>query len=101
MNLHDAIYKLNSNIVTIHDNVAYDANNHVVQYDVNAAHALVANNAYKVSRSQAYPSITDQLDMLWHAINNGENLKDSQWFNSIKEVKEKYPKPEGEPPVKE
>jgi hypothetical protein len=39
--------------------------------------------------------------MLWHAVNTGTDLKDSEWFKSIKDVKEKYPKPEGEPPVKE
>jgi hypothetical protein len=39
--------------------------------------------------------------MLWHAINKGIDLKDSEWFKQIKEVKEKFPKPEGQPPVKE
>ena len=66
IHLHDAIRQLDSSIVTIHGDVAYDANNNIVQYDVNAAEALVANNAYKVSRSQEYPSIGDQLDALFH-----------------------------------
>jgi hypothetical protein len=39
--------------------------------------------------------------MLWHAINTGTDLKNSEWFQKIKEVKEKFPKPEGQPPVKE
>jgi hypothetical protein len=39
--------------------------------------------------------------MLWHAINNGVELKNSEWFQKIQEVKEKYPKPDTEPPTKE
>jgi hypothetical protein len=39
--------------------------------------------------------------MLWHAIDDGQELQNSQWFKAIKEVKEKFPKPEGPPPVKE
>jgi hypothetical protein len=38
---------------------------------------------------------------LWHAIDKGGDLKESEWFLKIKEVKDKYPKPEGGPPVKE
>jgi hypothetical protein len=39
--------------------------------------------------------------MLWHAINEGINLKDSKWFQTIKEVKEMFPKSEGDPPTKD
>jgi hypothetical protein len=39
--------------------------------------------------------------MLWHAINSGVDLKQSDWFISIKAIKDKYPKPDGDPPVKE
>lgn len=56
---------------------------------------------YAYSRCEEYPDGFEQLDMLWHAIEKGTNLKDSEWFKSIKEVKDKYPKPEGPPPVKE
>jgi len=56
---------------------------------------------YAYSRCAEYPDGFEQLDMLWHAINKGIDLKDSEWFKQIKEVKEKFPKPEGQPPVKE
>ncbi len=56
---------------------------------------------YAYDRCGAYPDGFEQLDLLWHAVNEGKDLKDSAWFNRIKEVKEKYPKPEGNPPVKE
>jgi hypothetical protein len=42
-----------------------------------------------------YPKIGDQLDLLWHDINDGifgETAKESKWFQEIKIVKERYPK---------
>ena len=56
---------------------------------------------YVYDRCSEYPDGFEQLDMLWHAINNGVELKDSEWFRKIKEVKEKYPKSEGEPPTRD
>ena len=40
--LHDAIYALNSSVVTIRDDVAYDANEQEVTYDATAAQAKLA-----------------------------------------------------------
>jgi hypothetical protein len=56
---------------------------------------------YAYDRCQEYPDGFEQFDMLWHAINNGVDLKQSDWFISIKAIKDKYPKPDGNPPVKE
>ena len=92
MNLHQAILQINSNVVTIVDGVAYDANNNVVHYDVAAAEALIANNAYKGSRAAEYPALSDQLDMLWHAIDSGTLDKTSDFYTKLKAVKTKYPK---------
>lgn len=49
---------------------------------------------YEKAREAAYPSVGDQLDMLYHAMAAGEIDMASQWFNVIKKVKEKYPKEE-------
>jgi hypothetical protein len=54
MMLHEAIYKLNPTIVTIRGDIAYDANEQVVEYDIAAAEALVAANEYKVKRKYSY-----------------------------------------------
>ena len=43
------------------------------------------NNAYQRSRAEAYPSIADQLDDIYH---NGVDA----WKATIKTVKDKYPK---------
>jgi hypothetical protein len=39
-----------------------------------------------------YPNIGDQLDMLWHAIDNGTLNKTSDFYTTLKAVKEKYSK---------
>jgi hypothetical protein len=43
-------------------------------------------------RIENYPSISDQLDMLWHAIESGALDKTSDFYLQLKEVKELYPK---------
>ena len=83
-----AIYQLNPTIVTIRGDVAYDANDNVVAYDLAQAEALVASNAYKVNRASEYPSIQEQMDMqYWDAINGT-----TTWQDAINAVKTKYPK---------
>jgi len=86
MNLLQAIYQLNPSIVTMRGDVAYDANEQVVSYDLSAAEALVVANAYKEQRAQAYPSIADQLDTIYH-----EGI--DAWKATIAAVKQEYPKP--------
>jgi hypothetical protein len=57
---------------------------------------IILNNTNKIVREKQYPKIVDQLDLLWHDINNGilgEGAKESNWFTSIKEIKDNYPKP--------
>jgi hypothetical protein len=44
------------------------------------------NQEYKTKRIQEYPSIEDQLDILYHEGYNG-------WKQTIQEVKDRYPKP--------
>ena len=85
MNLHQAIFQLNPSIVTMRGDVAYDANEQVVSYDLSAAEALVAANAYKDQRAAAYPSIPDQLDQIYH-----EGI--DAWKETISAVKAEYPK---------
>ena len=49
----------------------------------------------RVQRSQEYPAIGEQLDMLYHAMDADSDLKTkfSGFYNTIKSIKEKYPKP--------
>ena len=53
---------------------------------------------YERDRENAYPHPIDQLDMLFHDIENG-NLQNGLWIQSIRKVKEKFPKPKINPPM--
>lgn len=48
---------------------------------------------YDLKRVRGYPRIGDQLDMLWHAMDTGQIPKAQQFYNAVKQVKDKYPKP--------
>lgn len=48
---------------------------------------------YQRDRANEYPSIVDQLDMLWHAIDNESLDKSSQFYTALKSVKDTYAKP--------
>ena len=51
--------------------------------------------AYARTRETAYPTIGDQLDMLWHAIDGDATLKSdyADFHTAIKAVKDANPKP--------
>ena len=50
---------------------------------------------YARARELAYPSIGDQLDMLWHAIDADTTLKSdyADFHTAIKAIKDAHPKP--------
>ena len=90
MRKHDAIFATHSNVVTIRGDVAYDKDNNVVAYNEATVQAYIDANEYKSQRQ--YPSLGDQLDMLWHAIDNGTLNKTSDFYTAIKAVKDAHPK---------
>ena len=47
---------------------------------------------YTALRINSYPSIADQLDMLWHAMDSGEIPKSNTFYSAIETVKTKFPK---------
>ena len=57
-----------------------------------------ANHKYKDDRKSSYPTIGDQLDMLWHAIDTGNwtaaKVKTTDFYTELKVVKDANPKPE-------
>ena len=88
---HNAIYALYPNVVSIDDTAgAFDAQGNKVEIDSVTVNAWVDPEAYKTARK--YPSIGDQLDMLWHAIDNGTLNKTSDFYTAIKAVKDAHPK---------
>ena len=51
-------------------------------------------DANQYQRDRVYPSIGDQLDMLWHSIDKDPELKSKyfEFYEAIKAVKVKHPK---------
>ena len=92
MNLEktNAIYACYPSIVTIRGIEAFDAIGNPVEYNEATVQAYIDANAYKTARQ--YPSLGDQLDMLWHAIDNGTLNKTSDFYTAIKAVKDAHPK---------
>ena len=88
MNLLQAIHQLNPSVVTIRGDVAYDANEQVVSYDLSAAEALVAANAYKAQRAAEYPPIADYID----GVVKGDQAQIDAYIAACQAVKAKYPK---------
>lgn len=85
MTKHEAIYKLHPNVVTIRGDEAFDDEGNAVAYDETAVQAEMNASAYKAQRAAAYPSIADQLDLLYHG---GMDA----WKAAITAVKEEFPK---------
>lgn len=51
-----------------------------------------APKSYQELRQAAYPSMGDQLDMFWHAMNNGQIPRIEPFYSEIKGVKDQFPK---------
>lgn len=65
----------------------------VLQKNEAAAEAFYQSQYYKIQRFQKYPAITEQLDLLWHAMNDGKLSKNNQFYKTIKKIKDEHPKP--------
>ena len=87
---HEAIYKVYSDCVRIDDSVgAFKADGSqitLVQSDIDAARVELNKLKYQEQRAAEYPSVVDQLDLIYHS---GIDA----WKAKIKETKDKYPKP--------
>ena len=90
---HEAIYKAYPDAVTVDDSSgAFKADGTqitLVQSDIDSARATIdaeyAALEYSRKRAAEYPSVVDQLDLIYHS---GIDA----WKAKIKETKDKYPK---------
>ena len=82
---HNAVYALYPQVVKTVEDEAFDVSGNKVEIDLAAVAAWVDPNAYKSKRAAEYPSIPDQLDLLYHG---GMDA----WKTAIQAVKDKYPK---------
>jgi hypothetical protein len=102
---HDAIRKAYPNVISIDDEQdpgVFDANGdvvNIVQSNVDAARVELNKLNYREDRltgigtTAGYPSVFDQLDMLYHDIKNGNLNTSGQWYVGITSVKTNIPKP--------
>ena len=72
-----------------------DAEETAFNADQDACAADKAANGYKQNRQENYPTLGEQFDLLFHAIDADTDLKTkfASFYNSIKAIKDKYPKP--------
>ena len=89
MNKHDAIRAVNSSIVTIRGDDAFDAQGNPVTYDETAVQAYMDAHAYIAKRQAEYPPMTDYLD----GIAKGDQAQINKYIADCQAVKAKYPKP--------
>lgn len=80
-----AIYALYPQVKSTLGDKAYDAEGNEIEIDVDLINSWVDPDAYKYQRAAAYPSIADQLDLLYHG---GYDA----WKSVITAVKEEFPK---------
>ena len=87
---HGAIYKLYPNVISIVEDIEgnfkpTDKDGKAVTIDLDAVNAEFTKQEYKNKRAAEYPSVVDQLDLIYHS---GIDA----WKAKIKETKDKYPK---------
>ena len=93
-----AIRNTHPSVVTIRGDEAFDDNDNPITLDealitaeVTRLQAEYDNNQYQ--RDRQYAPTGDQLDMLWHSIDAGIDLKQSEFYTANKAVKDANPKP--------
>ena len=88
MNKHDAIRAVNSSVVTIRGDNAFDADGNPVTYDETAVQAYIDAHAYIAKRQAEYPPMTDYLD----GVAKGDQAQINKYIADCQAVKAKYPK---------
>ena len=88
MNKFDAIRAVNSSVVTIRGDDAFDADGNPVTYDETAVQAYIDAHAYIAKRQAEYPPITDWVD----GMVKGDQAQINKYIADCQAVKAKYPK---------
>ena len=104
MNVLKAILKINPNAeASTMDNdinkiTWHNGTTPIPKADIESKMNEIANEPkqsnYAQQRRNSYPTVGDQLDMLWHSIDQDPQLKSKyfDFYEAIKAVKVKYPK---------
>ena len=99
VDFHKAIRALYSNVTVVNGNndsyKAWDKDGNEVEIDRSKVDAWIDPNEYKDKRQVEYPDIGDQLDALYHDIDDGKlgaDAKTGTWYTAVKAVKDEFPK---------
>ena len=82
---HKAIFAAYPNAALIRGDKVFDANGDEIIIDNNIVLEKEQSTAYVTQRKHAYPSIEDQLDLIFH-----EGI--AAWKAKIQSVKDQFPK---------
>jgi len=88
MNKHGAIRAVNSSVVTIRGDDAFDAQGNPVIYDETAVQAYIDAHAYIAKRQAEYPIVIDYID----GVVKGDQAQINKYIADCLAVKERYPK---------
>lgn len=105
--IHDALMSLMPNVrfsvenndfdkIEIQDANVVVPSKQDIQAEMDRLQAIEDSIEYQHKRRSQYPSIGDQLDMLWHSIDSGSLDKTSDFYLALKTVKDNNPKPNSE-----
>ena len=99
---HEAIYNTHPQVIQIDDDTgAFDKYWNKVELDetkvaeeIKRLQAEYDSKQYQRDRATSYPSIQEQLDLLYHDMTNGKGNKTGEWYKAVNKVKTDIPKPE-------
>ncbi len=77
-------------------NTSHEANNNYkkkrVEGKITSSYNSTTGHRENIVKQEGYAQIGEQLDKLWHDIDEGKLDKTGSFYTSIKEIKTKYPK---------
>ena len=82
----------NTKFTMVGDEITSWESDDITQPTEEEINAKIAELNILDTRKIAYGNITDQLDKLWHDINDGKLNKTGSWYLAIKQVKDDNPK---------
>lgn len=82
----------NAKFTMVGDEITSWESDDITQPTEEEINAKIAELNILDTRKIAYGNITDQLDKLWHDINDGKLNKTGSWYLAIKQVKDDNPK---------
>ena len=95
---HEAISSLYPNVASQTNNLAFDSEGNQINVDeakvAEEIKRLQADyDALQYQRDRQYPGLGEQFDLLFKDIDSGKVSKDGGFYQAIKAVKDKHPKP--------